>query len=218
MPNPRFTQTYEEYAADPAPLKLARELAEMRCLIAETRDAIDQSRSDSALSFIQGQAISVRSHLEFFFKQHLTSVVTRDLIEGGYDQDEIDSWSKFVEDALQETISNTDHNLVATIKDHYRLHNGSLSRNIRIDEASALAKMYEGVGRVAEKMKKLEDGLVLKVDYGAELLEILSILVVKIVLPYVPVDLRLQCAKEADEVLPMLVHRLKLEAIDGKVN
>ena len=86
------------------------------------------------------------------------------------------------------------------------------------DEASALAKMYEGVGRVAEKMKKLEDGLVLKVDYGAELLEILSILVVKIVLPYVPVDLRLQCAKEADEVLPMLVHRLKLEAIDGKVN
>ena len=207
MPSKYYKQTYEEFAADPAPLKLAKELAEIRTLANMMWDSIDQARSSSVLAFQEALTSSISTFIQYQIYPRLKTCVTEALVEAGMEEIDVAGILPYLASAFESARRDKEGDLALTISQEWLLSFGNHLRHITMEEAQGMLKIYQGVGVVAEKMKKVEDGLTIKIEYGHEILDILGTLVVQIILPYVPPSLRGACAEKARDMLPLLIYK-----------
>lgn len=92
-----------------------------------------------------------------------------------------------------------------------------MKARISTKEAVDIAKVVESLSKVAERYKKMSDGVVLRINYDNRVVEAMTKFVVQVVLRHVPLQHRRQIAASARAFLPNIqgAPDLLAEIIDG---
>jgi len=124
-----------------------------------------------------------------------------------------EAYLQVARETLQDQLSSTDFPeelsewVVETVDTVYRnLYNAVFTPLARMTpkEAEVLAKVLKTTADIAEKFRRIQEGTVVQLDYNERMTQAMMQFIVRIVLPYVPLDKRPSLAYAAQQFLPAL--------------
>lgn len=177
---------YDTFRGNPDPFNLQDEMAQLRTLLVEIRETLDNEGAGRLLEFGEITKTYVKSYLKS--EQELE------------DEDA---------EELAETLS------TKAVEAHANVY--GIKSKITTKEAVDIAKVVESLSKVAERYKKMSDGVVLRINYDNRVVEAMTKFVVQVVLRHVPLQHRRQIAASAKAFLPNIQgsQDLLAEIIDG---
>lgn len=150
---PKHLRTYQEFLKTEKPFDLSRELALLRTIFVELREAMDERRPQKVAAFLE----------------QLTHELTRTLIGRKLNPE----MSKILAEDY----------LIPVIYDTFVLMWGVGVTMLDPDEAKDMTYILDTISKVAERMKKIQEGVTLNININAEML---TRFLVNVVFPSVP--------------------------------
>lgn len=79
----------------------------------------------------------------------------------------------------------------------YAANFGEVSAALTPTDMTVLTKAIQAISQIAERAKKIEDGITLKLEWSKDLAEKLGKFIVQVVFPHIPVERRMDIAADA---------------------
>lgn len=150
---PKQLRNFQEFLRTEKPFDLSRELALLRTLFVELRESLDERRPQKVATFLE------QLHTEF----------VRALVERKLNPEIAEQLSRGF--------------LIPVVHDNFVLMWGVGISMIDPDEAKDLTFILDTISKVAERMKKIQEGVTLNVSINAEML---TRFLVNVVFPSIP--------------------------------
>jgi hypothetical protein len=178
---------YEEFRRHPNPFGLADELAQARTLLVEFREAVEACSLEKVSAFCEGIGLAIAQNV-------------RDIVGHAMGIPEEDKATHKGLGKLAKAI------VGATRDDVYYMYEkifGPASR-ITPEQARTMAGLLKTVGDLAEKFKKMSEGVTLTVAYDKETIDMMARFLSICILPYCSVEQKAIIGDQALRFLPGL--------------
>lgn len=195
--HPTLEIEYTSFRNRADPFGMADELAASRTLLIEFRESIEAQSEAKVGLFCRGVGGAIRSTV--------MNVVGHALGVPAEDRETHDGLSKLSK-AISEGIKDDVFYLYEEVF-------GPVSR-ITPEQARVMAGLIKNVGDLAEKFKKISEGVALPVHYDQQVIEMMTKFLVMVVLPYCSMEQKAMIGEQAMKFLPQFENEFA-EAIDG---
>lgn len=165
--SPSLEFAYEEFRNMPDPFGMADEIASARTLLIEFREAVE-AQSEEKISFFIAGVCRAAAHAVENIVGHALGVP----LEDRGTNPNLQKLCKVVRRSLEQPVANL-----------YEEVFGQVSR-ITSDQARTMTVILKTIGDLAEKFKKMSEGVSLKVEYNGETLDMMAKFLAICVLPY----------------------------------
>lgn len=151
---------YAEFCSHPEPLTLQAELAHARTFLVEFRESIENRKLDRVVQFADQVSRQAITKLQ----------ISLNSIEGCEDVDFDPEDYKEVADLVIQL---------------YAANFGEVAANLTPGDMLVLTKSLQTISQIAERAKKIEDGITLKLEWSKDLAEKLTKFIVQVVFRHV---------------------------------
>lgn len=182
---PSLEYEYEEFRNRPDPFGMADELAQARTLLVEFRESVEAMSQEKITFFIGGVANTV-AEVVMDVVGHALGIPKED---------------RHTNSNLQRLCESIRRRLVDPIAFLYEEVFGQVSR-ITSDQAKTMTIILKTIGDLADKFKRMSDGVTLKVNYDRETLDMMAKFLAICVLPYCSGEQKGIIALQAERFLP----------------
>jgi len=189
--HPSLEFEYEEFREHPNPFGLADELASARTLLVEFRESIEACSLEKVVQFCEGVGLSIRQN-------------TKDIVGHAMGIPYEDRATHTGLNKLATALGK------ATRDDIFYLYEkifGPASR-ITAEQARTMSGLLKTVGDLAEKFKKMSEGVTLTVAYDKETIDMMARFLSICILPYCSVEQKAIIGEQALRFLPGLQSEL----------
>ncbi len=164
---------------------MAEELAASRTLLVEFREAIEAQSEQKVDTFCKG--------VEAGIKESVVNIVGHALGVAPEDRSNHDGLAKLA----KAVAADNRNNIYCCYEEVF----GPVSR-ITPEQARVMAGLLKNVGELAERFKKLSEGVSLAVDYNARALEMMARFLAMVVMPYCSSEQKALIGSQALKFLP----------------
>jgi len=189
--HPSLEFEYEEFREHPNPFGLADELASARTLLVEFRESIEACSLEKVVQFCEGVGLSIRQN-------------TKDIVGHAMG-------IPFEDQADHKGLNKLATALAKAARDDifylYEKIFGPASR-ITPEQARTMSGLLKTVGDLAEKFKKMSEGVTLTVAYDKETIDMMARFLSICILPYCSVEQKAIIGEQALRFLPGLQSEL----------
>lgn len=196
--NPHLEVDYEEFRNRIDPFGMSDELAAARTLLVEFREAIEAQSEAKVQLFCKGVGGAVADSAR--------NIVGHALGVPEEDRHEHEGLAK-LSLALAKSVR---HDILAMYEEVF----GEVSR-ITPEQARVMAGLLKNVGDLAEKFKKISEGVSLKVNYDGQVLEMMARFLAMVILPYCSMEQKAIMGVQAEKFLPSAASLFQEDILDG---